>query len=382
MKEYLLVSMMSAAGTYVLSPVWRWVALRLHAVARVRDRDVHTVETPYFGGIAMIFGVSIAFLIARHLPFLGSQPVVDTDAERVLLAAAVICAVGVLDDIVELGPLSKLAGQVLAAGLLVAAGIRMYYIPLDNNTIALDKPTQTVLTIFFVLLCANAVNYVDGLDGLACGIVGIGAFAFLIYSYDLAVRQHLERATTSSLITVAVVGACVGFLPHNFQPARMFMGDSGSMLLGFLLATSTITLTGQIDSSQLQGAGLIPTYLPLLLPLAVLALPILDFALAFIRRTYRGNWWFVADKQHLHHRLIQQGHSVRRAVLLMYTWTALVCAGVIVLAWLRVWEVTAAIGLAVVGLSIFALGRPTSLRWLLPWKRLNDRPDVKPLNDK
>jgi len=258
----------------------------------------------------------------------------------------------------------------------------MYYIPLDNNTIALDKPTQTVLTIFFVLLCANAVNYVDGLDGLACGIVGIGAFAFLIYSYDLAVRQHLERATTSSLITVAVVGACVGFLPHNFQPARMFMGDSGSMLLGFLLATSTITLTGQIDSSQLQGAGLIPTYLPLLLPLAVLALPILDFALAFIRRTYRGNWWFVADKQHLHHRLIQQGHSVRRAVLLMYTWTALVCAGVIVLAWLRVWEVTAAIGLAVVGLSIFALGRPTSLRWLLPWKRLNDRPDVKPLNDK
>ena len=134
------------------------------------------------------------------------------------------------------------------------------------------------ITVFFIVLCSNAVNFVDGLDGLATGVVGIGALAFFAYSYLLTVDQHLTRATTSSLITVAIAGACLGFLPHNFFPARMFMGDSGAMLLGLLLATSTISLTGQIDTSQLQdgGGGLVPTVLPLVLPLAILALPFLD----------------------------------------------------------------------------------------------------------
>ena len=183
------------------------------------------------------------------------------------------------------------------------------------------------------MLCSNAVNFVDGLDGLATGVVGIGACAFFAYSYLLTVTEDLTRATTSSLITVAIAGACLGFLPHNFFPARMFMGDSGAMLLGLLLATSTISLTGQIDTSQLQdGSGrLVPTVLPLVLPLAILALPFLDLMLAFIRRTYAGRWWFVADKQHLHHRLLERGHSQRRAVLLMYVWSALVSFGVIVL---------------------------------------------------
>ena len=111
------------------------------------------------------------------------------------------------------------------------------------------------ITVFFIVLCSNAVNFVDGLDGLATGVVGIGALAFFAYSYLLTVNQDLTRATTSSLITVAIAGACLGFLPHNFFPARMFMGDSGAMLLGLLLATSTISLTGQIDTSQLTTAA-------------------------------------------------------------------------------------------------------------------------------
>ncbi len=242
-----------------------------------------------------------------------------------------ICAVGVLDDLFELNALAKLAGQVLAAGLVVHFGVKMLYIPLQNRTISLDDTASIAITVFFIVLCSNSVNYVDGLDGLAAGVVCIGALAFFAYSYLLYVDQHLVRATTSSLITVAIAGACLGFLPHNFFPARMFMGDSGALLLGFLLATSTISLTGQIDSSQLEdtNGGLVPAYLPLLLPVATMFLPFLDFTLAFFRRTYAGRWWFVADKQHLHHRLMERGHSHRRAVLLMYIWSAVVSFGVI-----------------------------------------------------
>lgn len=380
MREYLLVLLISAATTYVLAAVWRRIALQVGAVARVRKRDVHTVEMPYFGGVAMLFGVAAAFLIAAHLPFLGSVPTVSTDSRGVLIAATVICGVGVLDDLLELNPFAKLAGQFLAAGLLVAFGVKMLYIPLANNTIALDSSVQIAITVFFVLLCTNAVNYVDGLDGLAAGVVGIGAFAYFLYAYQLTWRLDLVRATTSSLITVAVVGACIGFLPHNFQPARIFMGDSGAMLLGFLLASSTITLTGQMDSSQLENTqgGLAPTYLPLILPLATLALPILDFFLAFVRRSYAGRWWFVADKQHLHHRLMERGHGMRRAVLLMYGWTALVSFGVIALGQLRNWLVVIAILAFAAVLSILTLGRPISWGSKAKRSRLNDRPEVKP----
>jgi UDP-GlcNAc:undecaprenyl-phosphate GlcNAc-1-phosphate transferase len=361
-REYLLVLLIAAATTYLLSGVCRRLALRTGALAKVRDRDVHTIEMPYFGGVAMLGGVAAAFLMAWQLPFLGSQVSVPDDSEAVLVAAAVICGVGVLDDLFELPPLAKFAGQVLAAGIAVAMGVRMFWIPLPGQTVLLPASASVAITVFFIVLCSNAVNFVDGLDGLATGVVGIGALAFFAYSYFLTVDQNLTRATTSSLITVAIAGACVGFLPHNFFPARMFMGDSGAMLLGLLLATSTISLTGQIDTSQLQdgSGGLLPTVLPLVLPLAILALPFLDVMLAFFRRTYAGRWWFVADKQHLHHRLLERGHSQRRAVLLMYVWSALVSFGVIALGLLRSWQVVAVIALAALVLVLFTLARPVA----------------------
>jgi UDP-GlcNAc:undecaprenyl-phosphate GlcNAc-1-phosphate transferase len=147
----------------------------------------------------------------------------------------------------------------------------------------------------------------------------------------------------------------------------MFMGDSGAMLLGLLLATSTISLTGQIDISQLQDGrgGLVPTVLPLVLPLAILALPFLDLTLAFVRRTYAGKWWFLPDKQHLHHRLLERGHSQRRAVLLMYVWSALVSFGVIILGLVqteRQWTVVAAGAALALVLIIVTLGRPVGAK--------------------
>jgi len=364
-REYLLVMVVAASVTYLTSGICRRLALRTGALAKVRDRDVHTVAMPYFGGVAMLVGVAAAVVLAWQLPFLGRQSLaqVQQDSRAVLIAAVVICAVGVLDDLFDLPALAKLAGQVLAAGIAVALGVQMLWIPLPNSTLALDGTTSVAITVFFIVLCSNAVNFVDGLDGLATGVVGIGAGAFFAYSYLLTVSEDLTRATTSSLITVAIAGACLGFLPHNFFPARMFMGDSGAMLLGLLLATSTISLTGQIDRSQLEDAqsGLIPTVLPLVLPIAILALPLLDFVLAVVRRTYAGKWWFVADKQHLHHRLLERGHSQRRAVTLMYVWSALVSFGVIVLGLVttdRQWQVVAVVAVLALVLMLITLGRP------------------------
>lgn len=360
MREYLLVLLVAAATTYLLSGLCRRIALRTGAVARVRDRDVHVVPIPYFGGVAMLAGVAAAFLLAAQLPFLGRQPVVGHDAVVVLLAALVICLVGVIDDLVELGALVKMAGQVLAAGIVVIGGVRMYWIPLPGSVISLDYLFSIAITVFFIVLCTNAVNFVDGLDGLAAGVVCVGAFAFFSYCYLLAYEQNLVRATTASLVTVAIAGVCVGFLPHNFFPARMFMGDSGAMLLGLMLATSTISLTGQIDSGALEdGAdfgGLIPAYLPLVLPLAILALPLLDVVLAWVRRANRGQWWFKPDKQHLHHRLMDLGHSMRGAVLLMYLWTGLVAFGAIVIGLTRSWITVGAVLAGFVVMILVTLG--------------------------
>ena len=361
MREYLLVLLISAAVTYLVSGLCRRIALRTGALAKVRDRDVHTIEMPYFGGVAMLAGVAAAILIAWQLPFLGRQATMQQDSRAVLVSATVICLVGVLDDLFELPPLAKFAGQILAAGIAVALGVKMLWIPLPGEIVALNASASVAITVFFIVLCSNAVNFVDGLDGLATGVVGIGALAFFAYSYLLTVTEGLTRATTSSLVTVAIAGACLGFLPHNFFPARMFMGDSGAMLLGLLLATSTISLTGQIDSSQLADRGVVPTVLPLVLPLAILALPFLDLMLAFIRRTYAGRWWFVADKQHLHHRLLERGHSQRRAVLLMYIWSALVSFGVIVLGLVNTdqqWAVVATVAVCALILMLVTLGRP------------------------
>lgn len=358
MREYLLVMLVAAATAYLLSGLCRRIALRTGAVAKVRDRDVHAIPIPYFGGVAMFFGVAAAFLVATRLPNLGRNQLIQHDFQAVLIAAAVICLVGVIDDLFELNAIAKMAGQILAAGLVVANGVKMLWIPLPDSIISLDDSASIAITVFFIVLCSNAVNYVDGLDGLAAGVVAIGALAFFGYCYLLVAEQDLPRATTSSLITVAVAGACIGFLPHNFFPARMFMGDSGAMLLGLLLATSTITLTGQIDSAALNEntRGVVAAYLPLVLPLAILALPFLDFVLAYARRTIAGKWFWVADKQHLHHRLLERGHSHRRAVLLMYVWTALISFGAIAVFLSQHWAVLVLVVVLAAGLSWLTIG--------------------------
>ena len=361
MREYILVFLVAATVTYLLTVVAREIALRTGAVARVRDRDVHDEPIPYLGGLAMLGGLVAAYLVARELPFLSQAgPLVFRDAGVVLIAGALICAVGVLDDLFELDALTKLGGQVLAAAFLIGFQIQYYLFSWDGEQFALDAAQGALLTGFIVVATVNAVNFVDGLDGLAAGVVGIGALAFFAFCYELTRLNSAPRATTAALLSVALAGVCVGFLIHNFHPARLFMGDSGSMLIGLVLSASAITLTGQFSGSELtQGGGgaqasFLPTLLPLLLPVSILLVPLLDLVLAVVRRTRAGRSPFAPDKQHLHHRLLEIGHSQRRAVLIMWLWAALVAFSTVFASLYQgalMWVVLAAATTLTVGLT-------------------------------
>lgn len=372
MREYALVFITALAVTYVLAVPARELAVRTHAVARVRDRDVHEIPIPYFGGVAMMGGVVAAVLIAGQLPFLGHSPIRDlifADARAVLVGGAVMCAVGVADDIFELDAVTKFAGEVLAAGVVVVQGFQLFWLPYPGDERSLSffsigGSQAALLTIILIVATVNAVNFIDGLDGLAAGVIGIGAAAFFSFSVSLVFVNGFELATTAALLTAALAGACFGFLPHNFFPARMFMGDSGALLIGFLLACSAISLTGQFSTTTInQGVGgaqasLLPALLPLILPFSVLLVPFLDLVLAVVRRTRAGRSPFSPDKKHLHHRLVEIGHSQRRAVLVMYLWAALVAFGVVVISLFSGWRSAAGIGVMAASALLLTFGVP------------------------
>lgn len=359
MREYLLVALVAAGVTYVGASLARRLAFRYQAVALVRERDVHTRPVPYFGGLAMLAGLTAALILATNLPWLGDFELVQRDAWSVFWASVVICTVGALDDLFELGALAKFSGQVLAAGIVVLNGVKFYWIPLPDRIIALDSVAAIAAAVFVILVCVNAINFMDGLDGLAAGVVAIGAGSFFAYAYMLSYESDLVRATTSSLLTVTLVGVCVGFLPHNVHRARMFMGDSGSMLLGFLLATSMISLTGQLDPSRLdaESATGVSAYLPLILPFAVMALPFFDLVTAYVRRTLAGGLWFQADKQHLHHRMLELGHSHRRAVALLWLWSAVIAVGVVLIGTVEAWWVWLVLPVGLTVAAVLTFGR-------------------------
>ena len=333
MREYLLVFLVAGVASYLLCVFARELAMRSGAVARVRDRDVHAVPIPYFGGVAMLGGLGAGLLIAHRLPFLStSQPFVFHDSGIVLIAGAMICAVGVVDDLIELDALTKLGGQIVAAGFLVLNDVKLYSVKLPGvGQLVLDPTQAGLLTILLVVGTMNAVNFVDGLDGLAGGVVLIGAVAFFLFSYKLADSNGETLAITAAMLCAAMGGACAGFLPHNFFPARIFMGDSGSMLLGLVLSGSALTLTGQFATTSVDnGRGDTGTFvflLPILLPITILIVPLSDLVLAVVRRTRRGQAFYQPDKEHLHHRLLEIGHSQRRAVLIMWLWSGLIAFG-------------------------------------------------------
>lgn len=357
MREYLLCLLVAAALSYLATPAVRRFAIRFGAIAQVRDRDVHATPTPRLGGLGIYFGLLAALVFASQLPLMQTVFDENTGTATALLASMlVLVVVGIVDDRWGLDAPTKFAGQTLAAGILAYGGVSVAWLPI-GGVFVLDPLTSVLLTVVIVVVTVNAMNFVDGLDGLAAGIAAISATAFFIYSYLLSVVEGFERATLSTLVSAALVGACAGFLPHNFYRARLFMGDTGSMLIGLMLSTSMITLLGRVDPNALAGVTVLPALLPLVLPIAVLAIPFLDLVLAVVRRTWAGRSPFHPDKGHLHHRILEVGHSQTRAVLLMYGWAATLAGTVVAMAFIPIpWAL--AIGAGMFALLIAALLAP------------------------
>ena len=288
MRIYLFLLLLAAAVTFLVTPAVRLLARRAGAMTAVRERDVHDAVTPRLGGLAMLTGVVAAMLIASNVPFLEGLFHDSRQPWAILSAAALVCLLGAADDRWDLDWMTKLAGQVLAALLLAWQGVSLVTLPINGMTV-LSGRSALILTVLVVVVSMNAVNFVDGLDGLAAGVMAIGGSAFFVYAYTLTRGTSAsDYSSLAALLTAVMIGACLGFLPHNLTRARIFMGDSGSMLLGLLLAASTIAVTGQVDPARLSGADFFGQFLPILLPIGVLVIPILDFGLAVVRRIEIG----------------------------------------------------------------------------------------------
>ncbi|WP_225827329.1 MraY family glycosyltransferase [Streptomyces naphthomycinicus] len=371
MREYLLTLCITAAVTYLLTGPVRKFAIVAGAMPEIRARDVHREPTPRLGGIAMFFGLCAGLLVADHLTNLNEVFAKSNEPRALLSGAALIWLIGVLDDKFEIDALIKLGGQMIAAGVMVMQGLTILWLPIPGvGNVALTQWQGTLLTVALVVITINAVNFVDGLDGLAAGMVCIAAGAFFLYAYRIWTSYGIEAAAPGTLFAAILMGMCLGFLPHNMHPARIFMGDSGSMLIGLVLSAGAISITGQVDPDALalftgsEKAAVhqtVPVYIPLLLPLTIIAVPAADLVLAIVRRTWRGQSPFAADRGHLHHRLLEIGHSHSRAVLIMYFWSALIGFGALAYSVnsASMWIVLGVVFLSAVGLILLLLPRFT-----------------------
>ncbi|MFM1927282.1 MAG: hypothetical protein RLZ06_858 [Actinomycetota bacterium] len=324
MRAYGLIALISAIVTWALTWVTLKISHKYKLYPQIRARDVHTKPTPRLGGVAMFAGFVVALLAAGLFGWFRSVFADPVQIIAIVVAAFMITLIGFLDDLYDLDWTLKLAGQFAVAGILAWQGVQIISLPIAGLTIG-SFGTSLVATVFLTVLVMNAVNFIDGLDGLVSGVVLIGTITFFGYSYLLAQKTSPSNYfNLASLLSAIVIGMCIGFLPHNWRPAKIFMGDSGAMLLGLLMATSALTVTGQIDPHMAGKDDLVPAFIPLILPLAILVLPLLDFTMAVLRRLRAGKSPFAADRQHIHHRLQDLGHSHVGSVLVFYIWTALI----------------------------------------------------------
>ncbi|WP_063628054.1 MraY family glycosyltransferase [Actinospica robiniae] len=384
MREYLVVLTIAWITTYLTTGLVRVGAVRFGAAPAVRERDVHTTPIPRLGGVGMFIGMLVALLAAAHLPMMETWVFQGTPTVHALLiGSSILIAIGIVDDRWGVDAFIKLAGQTLAASIMVEMGIQLTWISIPGvGIISLEPNLAVTVSVVLIVGMINAVNFVDGLDGLASGMVAIAASTFFVYAYRLQTGAYnVSTIVPAAMVTIVLIGMCLGFLCHNWSPARIFMGDSGSMLLGMMLAVITILEFGQIDPDQLKvmigsqtGATYktVPAFLPLVLPFCAVALPIADTVMAVVRRTKAGRSPFSADAEHMHHRLLQIGHSRRRAVLIMYFWSALISFTVFMVSVSSQSRpvVLAAMGLAFLGLVGLLLPRAR--------KHFDDRAERKP----
>ena len=337
MKQYLLTAVITAAITFALTwAVWK-LSLRFKLYPEIRERDVHKTPTPRLGGVAIFLGIAIAMGVSAANPFFATIWIPPQTMWSILAAALLIAVIGVVDDLWDLDWMIKLGAQFLAAAIItIGGGLQILSLPF-GDLIVFSSWLSITITMFAIVIVMNAVNFIDGLDGLVAGVCLIANGVFFAYSYiltrDTGASSYFNLA---SFLAAVLIGACIGFLPFNWSPAKLFMGDSGALVLGLLMATSAIAVTGQLEPSALDlerlgRSQLLGAFIPILLPLLVVLLPLLDFGLAVLRRMNAGKSPFSPDRKHLHHRMLDLGHRDRDAVLIFYAWTAIISIAVLLM---------------------------------------------------
>jgi UDP-GlcNAc:undecaprenyl-phosphate GlcNAc-1-phosphate transferase len=323
---YAVVLAVAAGTTLLLTPIVMLLARRFGVVVAPDARRRHPAPVATLGGAAMFVGFLAAISVASRMGQFHEMFKDNSEPLGVVLAAGVMFVVGALDDLREVSPPAKVAGQVFSAGLLALFGVTMFYFRVPFNLFHLDivvlsQDLAPLVTVLWVVLLAQAINLIDGLDGLAAGIVAIAGSALFLFADRLFKAGFLDGSNIGPLIAIIAVGMCVGFLPLNFNPAKIIMGDAGALLLGLLLAVPTITVGGRTDA-QFSGNNYF-FFAPLVIPLVILGVPVIDTVFSFVRRIAHRRSWSEADTDHLHHRLVRLGHGPRRAVMILWAWTAL-----------------------------------------------------------
>ncbi|MCU1519569.1 MAG: undecaprenyl-phosphate alpha-N-acetylglucosaminyl 1-phosphate transferase [Pseudarthrobacter sp.] len=351
---YLLMMLTAAMVSYGATWGARLIGNRLELFTPIRSRDMHSSPVSRLGGLGIFAGVLVALVVASQSFFVKDIFRHNAAPWGVLAGAAVIVLVGMADDLLDLRWWIKLIGQSIAALVVAIWGVRMTIIPFIPEPIRFDSDIINVLlTAGLIVTTMNAFNFIDGLDGLAAGVAIIGGAAFFLTAYWVHRNAPLtDFSDLATLLTAILVGSCAGFLPHNWFPSKIFMGDSGAMLIGLLMASAGVVSTGQITSGLYDRVNGIPTIIPILLPFAVLFLPLLDLCLAVVRRTAVGRSPWSADRGHLHHKLMDIGYSHRTAVMLMYMWTAVLSFGGLAFA-VYPWQIVLAVDLvATLGMGL------------------------------
>jgi UDP-GlcNAc:undecaprenyl-phosphate GlcNAc-1-phosphate transferase len=367
---YVIVGGVAAGVTLVLTPLVRLLALRLGWVVQPDDRRIHTAPTAAVGGIAMFFGFLAAFGVAWQMDRFHSLFVNNSEPLGVVLGAIVMFAVGFADDLKKTtfhnkGPAeglsapAKVTGMVVAGAVLAYFGVTMFYFRVPfRDVVIIGQDLAPLVTVLWLIGLANAINLIDGLDGLAAGIVAIASGTFFLYGQRLDKLGLLAQPNIGPLVAIIVLGVCLGFLPHNFNPARIFMGDCGALLLGLLMAASTTVVGGRADPNQPFSGQTYFFFAPLFIPLVILGVPIVDTAFAIIRRASQRSGVTTADKGHLHHRLMRLGHGQRRSVLILWSWTAILSGFVLYPAYTGEGNGVVPLGIAALGLALYTVLHP------------------------
>ena len=358
---YAVVLAIAAVASFGFTFIVRRWAVRLNLVVAPSERRVHEKPTPTAGGAAMFLAFLVAMAVASQLR--QFKPVFEGSSAplAVVLGATIIFAVGLGDDLREMSAPAKLAGQVFSGSVLALLGVAMFFFRIPfAGVISLSPDLQPLFTVLWVAGMANAINLIDGLDGLAAGITAIAGLGFFVYGFELMKDGSISADNIGPLIAVVAAGICIGFLPHNFHPARIFMGDAGAMLLGLLMAASTLVVVGQTDA-EFTGKTFF-FFAPIFIPFFILGVPMLDTLFAILRRAGRRASVSQADKEHLHHRLMRLGHGQRRSVLILWAWTLLLTAFALYPLFEPRGNAIAPFAVGVLGIGLYTLFHPGARR--------------------